>query len=356
VLKEFGYYSLDRWIREGNLDARDAHADYDAYLRGVFGYDEPAIHGLGGLGWCEAGFVPAFESKTLEDRGDTELVQDAQGRKLLCFKGRRSGFMPEYVDHPVKDMATWESLCRWRMDPATPSRLEQATADTRAASIAQRAGKWIQFCLVGGYMYLRSLVGPMELLYMFYDDPDVIHSCMRQWLLLADSISAIYQKDVVFDEVFFGEDVCYNHGPLISPDMMKEFLFPYYQQLLDGIKHRQRDTRKLHVQIDTDGDCRPVIPYYADAVGADMFSPFEVASGCDVVDVGNRYPDLRISGGIDKRVLAASPAEIDAMLERIIPAMRKRGGYIPTCDHGVPEEVSFGNFVHYRKRLAELAV
>lgn len=31
----------------------------------------------------------------------------------------------------------------------------------------------------------------------------------------------------------------------------------------------------------------------------------------------------------------------------------KKGGYIPTCDHGVPEEVSFENYLHYRKRMLE---
>ena len=38
------------------------------------------------------------------------------------------------------------------------------------------------------------------------------------------------------------------------------------------------------------------------------------------------------------------------MVDRIFPAMRARGGYIPTCDHGVPEEVPYENYLHYRKR------
>ena len=36
----------------------------------------------------------------------------------------------------------------------------------------------------------------------------------------------------------------------------------------------------------------------------DIMSPFEVASGCDVVEIGRAYPDLAMTGGIDKRVLA----------------------------------------------------
>ena len=82
-------------------------------------------------------------------------------------------------------------------------------------------------------------------------------------------------------------------------------------------------------------------------------SPFEVASGCDVVEVRKKYPDLLISGGIDKRILAAGKDAIDKEIERIMPFMKKQGGYLPTCDHGVPEEVEFTDYLHYRKRMLE---
>jgi len=86
----------------------------------------------------------------------------------------------------------------------------------------------------------------------------------------------------------------------------------------------------------------------------DAMSPFEVASGCDVVEIGRRYPRLVMKGGIDKRVLAQGRKAIDAMLERIIPAMRARGGYYPMCDHCVPAEVPFQDYLYYRSRCVEL--
>ncbi|MFA7232862.1 MAG: hypothetical protein WC076_01995 [Terrimicrobiaceae bacterium] len=33
---------------------------------------------------------------------------------------------------------------------------------------------------------------------------------------------------------------------------------------------------------------------------------------------------------------------------------RERGGYIPTCDHGVPADVTLANYLHYRRRCVEL--
>lgn len=346
--KEFGYYSLDKWQREEGL-AQDA--DLDA----LFGFDPQGRVELGGLGWCEAGFEPVFETKVLEDRGDYELVQDFAGRAVLCFKGRRSGFMPEYVDHPVKDQKTWEENCLWRMDPDSPAR--QAAMDDYLPKAVEKAkqGMFVGQSIVGGYMYLRSLIGPEELLYMFYDDPELIHACMQQWLKLADSVIARHQQVLPIDELFIGEDICYNHGPLISPDMMKEFLLPYYQQLLSNMRRRQLDpSRPLGFQVDTDGLCDPVIDLYR-SLGMTHMSPFEVAAGCDVIRTGQEYPDLRLSGGVDKRILAQGPEAIDWMINRIFPIMQKRGGFMPTCDHGVPEEVSLKNYLHFRKRCLEFA-
>lgn len=79
---------------------------------------------------------------------------------------------------------------------------------------------------------------------------------MQTWLELADSATSRIQQAVSYDEIFLAEDICYNHGPLISPDMMKEFLFPYYQQLIGNIRSRQLDkARRLNIQVDTDGFC-----------------------------------------------------------------------------------------------------
>jgi uroporphyrinogen decarboxylase len=346
--REFGYYSLDQWREHEGMPA-------DVPLEKLFQFDPPGRHSLGGLGWCEAGFAPKFEEKVLEDRGAYEVVRDSAGRHVLCFKGRRSGFMPEYIDHPVKDLATWKDLCQWRLDPKTPERYAKFDESMVKAKAAAGQGMMMVQSLVGGYMYLRSLMGPEALLYKFYDDPGLIHDCMQTWFDLADAVIERHQQHVTFDELFIGEDICYNRGPLISPAMIREFLFPYYSKLIANMRRRQIDQqRHLFFQVDTDGEAVSVIPLYQE-IGMDVMSPFEVASGCDVVAVGRQYPDLIIYGGVDKRELAKGRKAIDAMVNRIFPVMKARGGYIPTCDHGVPTEVKYQDYLHYRQRCLEFA-
>ena len=88
-------------------------------------------------------------------------------------------------------------------------------------------------------------------------------------------------------------------------------------------------------------------------IGMGCASPFEAAAGSDVIRTGEKYPDLLITGGLDKREMAKDKDAIDRMIDRILPVMKARGGYIPTCDHGVPEEVTLENYIYMRKRLQE---
>lgn len=348
IQTEFGFYSLDRWTKEG-------HITRETDLSELFQYDKSAIANLNGLGWCEAAFFPAFEEEVLEDRGEHEVVRDSAGRHVLYFKGRRDGFMPEYLDHPVKDFKSWEQQCKWRLDPTVSGRYDGVEDKLTSVKKLAETGYQVVQMIIGGYMYLRSLIGPADLLYMFYDNPVLIHDCMKTWLELADAVIARHQGIVALDELYLAEDICYNHGLLISPDMMREFLFPYYRQLIQNIISRQSGSgKKLRVQVDTDGNAVVAIDVYRE-IGMGYMSPFEVASGCDVVEVGKRYPDLLMRGGIDKRIIAAGKEAIDREVERILPVMKARGGYIPVCDHGVPEEVDFESYMHYRKRILEFA-
>jgi uroporphyrinogen decarboxylase len=159
-------------------------------------------------------------------------------------------------------------LDKWKAD------IQNAVAGAAAAAAAEE--QVICANLVGGYMYLRSLIGPLELMYMFHDDPKLIHRCMEAWFILADAVYAEMQKETVFDEVFLIEDICYNHGLLISPELVREFLFPYYHQLISNVKSRQLDkSRALYLQVDTDGFSDVAIPLYME-LGLDYLSPFEV--------------------------------------------------------------------------------
>ena len=347
VRREFYIWgeAIERWRTEGLPD------DYGE--RNLFSFDPSGQVGIGlDLGWCEPPFLPRYEEKVIREDGATEIIQDFAGRWLRVFKGRRHGFMPDYVRHPVTGWDDWEGDVAPRLAVRDERRYEgleencqEAARRAEAESVMTRQG------MVGGYMYLRALMGPEEVLYAFVDEPDLIHAMMRRWAELMNAGLARIQQHTPIDELGLGEDICYNHGLLISPDMVREFLLPYYQDVVG--KARRRQERHLYFHVDTDGWAEPAVPLYLEA-GMDVMSPWEVASGCDVVRIGRQWPELVMAGGIDKRVLARGRDAIDRHLEHILPAMVERGGYIPTCDHGVPDDVSLESYLHYRRRVCEL--
>ena len=180
--REFGFYCIERWKEQGMPD--------DVPASELFDYDPPGNHSLGQLGWCEAAFLPGFKEKELEDRGEHEVVQDVAGRKVLCFKGRRNGFMPEYLDHPVRDRETWEEDVKWRLNPGSDERYTDLPERMTKAQSAASQGMMITQNLVGGYMYLRSLFGPVDLLYKFHD------------AFRSNGIEAVYLYDPLLNDYY----------------------------------------------------------------------------------------------------------------------------------------------------------
>jgi len=347
VRREFSIWpeAIEKWKRKG-LPEDYAEAN-------TFNFDPPGMTNVGlDLGWCEPPFFPAYEDKVVKSEGSTEIIQDRAGRWIRVFAGRRHGFMPTYIRHPVTGAKDWEEEVAPRLDPDGPGRY--ADLAERCGEARRRAadeGMMVRQGIVGGYMFLRALMGPEEVLFAFHDQPGLVHTMMRRWTEVMNAGLARLQPMVAIDELAIGEDICYNHGPLISPDMYREFLLPYYQDVVG--KARRRQEQRFFFHVDTDGWAGPVIPLYLEA-GMNVMSPFEVASGCDVVTMGEEWPDLVMMGGIDKRVLAAGTDAIEEHLLHIIPAMVRRGGYIPTCDHGVPDNVTLESYLYYRKRICEL--
>lgn len=88
--------------------------------------------------------------------------------------------------------------------------------------------------------------------------------------------------------------------------------------------------------------------------GINVCDPIEVAAGNDLLAFQREHGcRMAYRQGVDKRCMAKGGATIEAELRRLEPAVRA-GGYIPGCDHGVPSDVSWPNFIHYARLLADM--
>jgi len=105
--------------------------------------------------------------------------------------------------------------------------------------------------------------------------------------------------------------------------------------------------------MDSDGRTEELIPIWIEA-GLNVCDPLEVAAGCDINACRKQFRHaIAYCQGIDKRCIAEGGKAIEDDLARV-SAVVKDGGYIPGCDHGVPFDISWLNFVNYSALLAEL--
>jgi len=261
--------------------------------------------------------------------------------------------MPLFVKSPVESRDEWENTVKPNLNPNTPERwVELDEVKMNKIGLRVKDGTAVFTAhVIGGYMYLRSLCGPENLLYLFYDDPGLLHDMMKVWLNLAITCLTKLQDYIPFFNLYIGEDIAYKTGPLISPEMVEQFLMPYYRELFQTLKSRQKEF--IHIELDSDGNSDILMPLYIEN-GITALSPCEVAANCDLVAYREKYPQLVMGGGIDKRVLSKGKDEIKREVDRVISSMKDKGGYIPMCDHGVPPDVSFEKYLFYREYITSI--
>jgi uroporphyrinogen decarboxylase len=284
--------------------------------------------------------------QVLEEDDHSRVFLDADGIKKRVLKDGMS--MPDFLEYPIRSREDWEAL-KADLDVSLARRVPPDW-DGFVASL--RGPRSFPVSLLGYpeglFGQLREMVGAERLLTSFYDEPAMIHDMLDTltdlWLCLWEEMLALFQPE----SVTFWEDMCYRAGPLISPKMFRAFLLPRYQRLTAFGRSRGIH----HFLVDSDGDMRKLIPLWIEG-GISGVYPFEVQAGMNVEEIGAAYPDLVVLGGIDKREVVKGPAAIDAELERRMPFLLQRGGFIPTLDHHVTSEVSWENYVYYRRRVAE---
>jgi uroporphyrinogen decarboxylase len=262
----------------------------------------------------------------------------------------RKDSIPHFVSWPVKDARDFEELVEERLDPESPERFP----DEWEAEV-EKLNAYEGVVGLGGYPCgffgsARFLMGEVALLMGFYDTPDLIHRIMDH---LAELWARLYEKvlsRVQVDCVHIWEDMSFKNGPLISPELFREFMVPAYQKVTDVA----RSYGVRIVLVDTDGDCTKIIPGFLEG-GVTGLYPFEVQAGMDVAKIREAFPGLQIMGGVDKKAIASGRQAIEDELAKRLPKVLRKGGYIPMFDHQVPPDVSYEDYRYYRTRLAEMA-
>ncbi len=203
---------------------------------------------------------------------------------------------------------------------------------------------WIT--LEGFFWFPRTMMGFTILMMAFYDQPELLHKINSD--LLEFNLGLLDQIAKIGKPVFMtiAEDMSYNNGPMISRQLMDEFLSPYYEKLIARCKEMDMVTI-----VDTDGDVTQLIPWLLDN-GVDGVLPLERQAGVDGMALREQFPELIMVGHYDKMVMTKGEEAMRNEFERLVPLM-KTGGFISSVDHQTPPSVSLDQYRIFLKLLDE---
>ncbi|MBN1554803.1 MAG: hypothetical protein JXA11_08655 [Phycisphaerae bacterium] len=292
------------------------------------------------------GFLPPFEEEVIEETDRYLIRRDGKGIVTKALKeGTINGSrmcMDEYIDFPVKSTADFADI-RGRLRP-NPNRYPPNLTE-QAAIWSRRDHPLVlgQNCSANGFYWrARELMGTVNLSYAWYDEPKLMHEMMEFLAEFFIETAGPVLETTSVDYFTFNEDFSMKSGPLLSPRTYATFIQPRLRRVVDFLKSKG----VRYVAVDTDGDPTVLIPLMLDA-GIDTIWPIERASDVSPRQWREQFGlDLRLWGGVDKRVLPKGDKAIREHLREMIPLIEE-GGFIPTVDHTVPPDVSWDDFRYY---------
>lgn len=329
--------TMRRWISEGYPEGM-ASEDYFGLDR--LGHEIP-VH---------LGMMPAFTPETLRIEGEYKIWRDELGAIRRDYKiTENEGFVTRtWLQFAVTDRDSFRAL-KFRYEANTPGRVPD-DVDAVAAALNAQQDAPVHLSIPFLFWTTRDWIGFENLCMMYYDDPALIEEMHEFWTdFVIETLKPVMGR-VRIDLAELKEDMAYKHAPMISPAMFKAYMYPHYRRLIDFLKANGC----ANVYVDCDGyPGDELTALWLDA-GVDGVSPVEVAAGNDLLHLAKEFPRLRMFGGIDKRVLARTPKDIEHEVMSKVPMLMERGGYMPHIDHAIPHDVPLANYWYYRSILERL--
>jgi uroporphyrinogen decarboxylase len=176
---------------------------------------------------------------------------------------------------------------------------------------------------------------------------DMVNTYSRLTLELQE---ILFAQEGYPDGIWYYEDMGYKQHPFMSPKMYREIIQPGHS-LTIGWAH----SHNLPVIMHSCGFVEPLVPGML-AAGIDCLQVIEVKAGMDLLRLYQNYGDvLSFMGGIDVRVMYKNDRrEIDAELEKKIPFVKGKYGYVLHSDHSIPANVDHDVYRYFIDKGLEL--
>lgn len=201
----------------------------------------------------------------------------------------------------------------------------------------------------GGVLeFTTDIMGLERFMYAVYDAPELMAAVFDGVGRAIHQVCELYCQMESVCAVWLGDDLGSRTGLLVSPDLLREHVFPWYGRLA-ALAHRHGKPFLLH----SCGNMYSEMDYLIDEVGVDAKHSFE-----DAILPVERFVDLygdRIAalGGIDVNLLTQGPdSAIAARTKAVLAHAAPGGAYACGSGNSIPNYVPP---LHYLAMLETLA-
>ena len=149
--------------------------------------------------------------------------------------------------------------------------------------------------------------------------------------------------------VWLVDDLASGNGPLISPDHLRRYVFPWYKKVA-----RMCHDRGRLVFLHSDGVMNPILPDLID-IGIDMFHPVDPTC-MDIFKTKKDFGDkIAFCGNVPNELLRiGTPDEVADYTKRLLKECAPGGGYCVASGNSVPDWADFENYQTMRETALEL--
>ena len=198
---------------------------------------------------------PLFEEEVLSETETSRIIRRPEG---LIAEVPKDGHdtIPHFLESSIETPDDWQRCKEERFRRDDPVR----TVDIEALTRAHPADRDYPLGVHCGSMIgkVRDLLTFEGLAYACYDYPEMVEDMVETHCLLIEDFLDQVLPFLDFDYAAGWEDICFRSGPLVTLDFFGGVVVPRYKRIQARLEAAGIDVWYT----DTDGDIRPLIPFF----------------------------------------------------------------------------------------------
>jgi len=175
------------------------------------------------------------------------------------------------------------------------------------------------------------VLGGMEnMMCAFFAEPNAVREILHRIMDFQLGVARHYLA-VGIELAGLGDDLGTQLGPILSPDLIREFLVPEYRRLFELYRRH-----KVLIAFHSCGNITPIIDVFLE-LGVDILNPLQ-ATANDLGEIRRRTQGrMCLHGGVRSDLIASGTIpEIQREARRLMWELGRDGGYFCAPDQGIP--------------------